>query len=210
MIPFGSSYLNANGGTDPNGAVGQKGAAILIPLIQDMTSTLKSMNLNKHIPVGNSDAGSYFSTQVLQVSEYGVRFPVRYIEGLFQDLLLLLDGKRSPLVWQRFNRSGRSVDLSVFRGAKCPTGGSAEQPPDNVYRRDWLAIGTEHLILGNLAGLQIPAQNSSDQGNMNNGASTASVANLQKFLDTYVCQATKNNTGYFYFEGFDEPWKVGS
>lgn len=45
---------------------------------------------------------------------------------------------------------------------------------------------------------------------MSNGPSTASIANLQEFLNNYVCQATKNNTGYFYFEGFDEPWKVGS
>ena len=76
MILFGSSYLDANGGTDPNGAVGQQGAQILIPLIQDMSNTIKSMNLNKHIPVGNSDAGSYFNTQVLDAIEYGVRFPV--------------------------------------------------------------------------------------------------------------------------------------
>jgi exo-beta-1,3-glucanase (GH17 family) len=49
--------------------------------------------------------------------------------------------------------------------------------------------------------------NSSDQANMNNGASTASIANLQTFLNTFVCQANKNGTGYFYFEAFDEAWK---
>jgi len=44
---------------------------------------------------------------------------------------------------------------------------------------------------------------------MSNGPSTASIANLQKFLDTYVCQANTNGTaGYFYFEAFDEVWKV--
>jgi hypothetical protein len=43
---------------------------------------------------------------------------------------------------------------------------------------------------------------------MSNGASTASLANLQEFLNTYVCQANKNGTGYFYFEAFDEEWKV--
>ncbi|WWC62957.1 uncharacterized protein I303_105555 [Kwoniella dejecticola CBS 10117] len=35
----------------------------------------------------------------------------------------------------------------------------------------------------------------------------ASVANLQTFLDTFVCQANANGTNYFYFEAFDEPWK---
>ncbi|TXT08828.1 hypothetical protein VHUM_02956 [Vanrija humicola] len=36
----------------------------------------------------------------------------------------------------------------------------------------------------------------------------ASVANLQTFLDTYVCQANANGTKYFYFEPFDQPWKT--
>jgi len=48
---------------------------------------------------------------------------------------------------------------------------------------------------------------SSDISNANNGASDASVANLQTFLDTFVCQANQAGVGYFYFEYFDEEWK---
>lgn len=48
---------------------------------------------------------------------------------------------------------------------------------------------------------------SSDAGNASNGPSLASVDNLQKFLDTFVCQSNTNGTGYFYFEFFDEAWK---
>jgi len=40
-----------------------------------------------------------------------------------------------------------------------------------------------------------------------NGVSDASVPNLQTFLDTFLCQANQNGTGYFYFEFFDEEWK---
>ncbi|WVF68708.1 hypothetical protein IAT40_003480 [Kwoniella sp. CBS 6097] len=36
----------------------------------------------------------------------------------------------------------------------------------------------------------------------------ATVGNLQTFLDTFVCQANTNGTQYFYFEAFDEPWKI--
>ncbi|KAJ9113238.1 hypothetical protein QFC22_006077 [Naganishia vaughanmartiniae] len=36
----------------------------------------------------------------------------------------------------------------------------------------------------------------------------ASIANLQIFLDTFVCQANANTTDYFFFEAFDEPWKA--
>lgn len=66
------SYLNANGASDPNSAVGDQGAAILIADINDTRSMLSSLNLGKTIPVGNSDAGSYFNTKVLEASDYGV------------------------------------------------------------------------------------------------------------------------------------------
>ncbi|TYJ53374.1 hypothetical protein B9479_005974 [Cryptococcus floricola] len=53
---------------------------------------------------------------------------------------------------------------------------------------------------------------SDDEEDSNSGAGSpqgdASVANLQTFLDTFVCQANNNGTEYFYFEAFDEPWKA--
>lgn len=50
-------------------------------------------------------------------------------------------------------------------------------------------------------------KNSSDAGNESNGPSTATVGNLQIFLDNFVCQANANGTAYFFFEYFDEVWK---
>jgi len=48
----------------------------------------------------------------------------------------------------------------------------------------------------------------SDNASMtNNGPSEASVKNLQTFMDTFVCQANKNQTNYFFFELKDEEWK---
>lgn len=47
-----------------------------------------------------------------------------------------------------------------------------------------------------------------DAGNESNGPSVASEANLQTFLNNFICQANSNGTGYFYFEMFDEPWKA--
>ncbi|GAA5878213.1 hypothetical protein JCM8547_003158 [Rhodosporidiobolus lusitaniae] len=35
----------------------------------------------------------------------------------------------------------------------------------------------------------------------------AGVSELQTFLNTYPCQANKNESHYYYFEPFDEPWK---
>lgn len=52
-----------------------------------------------------------------------------------------------------------------------------------------------------------PTGSSSFNANPNDGPSLASVQNLQIFIDTFACQATKNGTGYFFFEYSDEPWK---
>lgn len=71
MYHFFVSYLNANGATDPNSATGDQGAEILIANIKDTRSMLTSLNVN--IPVGTSDAGSYFNNKVLAAVDYGVR-----------------------------------------------------------------------------------------------------------------------------------------
>ncbi|KAF9648006.1 glycoside hydrolase [Thelephora ganbajun] len=63
-------YLNDHGGTDANGAVGNQGADLLIVNITDTRNLLKGLELS--IPVGNSDAGSYFNTKVLQAVDYGM------------------------------------------------------------------------------------------------------------------------------------------
>lgn len=31
---------------------------------------------------------------------------------------------------------------------------------------------------------------------------------MNTFMDTWVCQALANGTDYFWFEAFDEPWKI--
>ncbi|EXJ91053.1 hypothetical protein A1O1_04160 [Capronia coronata CBS 617.96] len=38
--------------------------------------------------------------------------------------------------------------------------------------------------------------------------SVASVDNMNTFMESWVCQALENGTDYFWFEAFDEPWKV--
>ncbi|TFL05915.1 glycoside hydrolase [Pterulicium gracile] len=48
---------------------------------------------------------------------------------------------------------------------------------------------------------------SSDLANADNGVSLASEANLQIFMDTFLCQAKKDEIPYFFFEFYDEKWK---
>lgn len=53
------------------------GAAILTANIADTRQMLSGLNLNKTILVGNSDAGSYFNTEVLEAVDYGVSADLR-------------------------------------------------------------------------------------------------------------------------------------
>jgi exo-beta-1,3-glucanase (GH17 family) len=167
---FMLNYLDANGGTDPNGAVGNQGAQILVPWIQDMTNTLKSMNLNKHIPVGTSDAGSYFNTQVLEAVEYGMANVHPWFGNVSID-------QAAGWTYDFFEQTDVAAAAAL-----------SNKPTMYIAETGW-------------------PSNSSNQASMSDGPSTASIPNLQEFLNNYVCQATKNNTGYFYFEAFDEPWK---
>lgn len=67
------SYLSAHGGGDePNGAVGEAGAALLLPNITDTRQMIEGLNLGKTIPVGTADAGSYFSNTILENVDYGM------------------------------------------------------------------------------------------------------------------------------------------
>jgi exo-beta-1,3-glucanase (GH17 family) len=52
-------------------------------------------------------------------------------------------------------------------------------------------------------------------GGMDCGAATtctngsvAGTSEMNKFMDDWVCQALNNGTNYFWFEAFDEPWKI--
>ncbi|KAJ5689514.1 glucan endo-1-3-beta-glucosidase btgC [Penicillium macrosclerotiorum] len=38
--------------------------------------------------------------------------------------------------------------------------------------------------------------------------SVASIDNMNQFMNDWICQALENGTDYFWFEAFDEPWKV--
>lgn len=67
------NYLNDNGGTDPNSALGNTGATLIIADINDTKSNISSLGLNGSVAIGNADAGSFFNTQVLQNVAYAVR-----------------------------------------------------------------------------------------------------------------------------------------
>ena len=73
LVPeFSFSWATDQGISDVNTAVGNTGAALLLQNITDMKTTLSDMSID--LPVGTSDAGSYFNNEVLAAVDYGVRF----------------------------------------------------------------------------------------------------------------------------------------
>ncbi|KAA1476228.1 glycoside hydrolase [Dentipellis sp. KUC8613] len=167
---FMLNYLNANGGTTPNDAVGQQGAQILIANIQDTISTIQGLNLAKHIPVGTADAGAYFNNDVLQAVEYGMSNVHPWFANVSID-------QAAGWTYEFFQETNVQ-----------PAKQLANSPQFYIAETGW-------------------PSNSSDVSNESNGPSTASIANLQEFLNTFVCASNTNGTGYFYFEFFDEVWK---
>jgi exo-beta-1,3-glucanase (GH17 family) len=167
---FMLNYLTDKAATDPNSAVGNTGAALLLANIQDTRDMLKGMGLDGKIQVGNSDAGSYFNTRVLSAIDYGLS----NVHPWFANTTI-----QAAAGWtaQFFD------ETNVKPASLVPN-----KPKMYIAETGW------------------PTK-SSDAGNANNGASAASEANLQIFMDTFACQANKNGTGYFFFEYFDEKWK---
>ncbi|KAH9957451.1 glycoside hydrolase superfamily [Russula dissimulans] len=164
------NYLTENGATDPNSAVGNQGAQLLLMNVSDTATRIKAMNLPKHIPVGTSDAGAYFNTLVLEGVEYGMA----NVHPWFGNVSIT---DAADWTYTFFETTDVSAAAAV-----------TNKPNMYIAETGWPTA-------------------SDDAGDMTNGASAASVPNLQQFLNTYVCQANQNNTGYFYFEGFDETWK---
>ncbi|KXN88617.1 putative glucan endo-1,3-beta-glucosidase btgC [Leucoagaricus sp. SymC.cos] len=167
---FMLNYVTAHGGVDPNSPTANQGAQILISNIQDTQSWLQAMNLPKHIPIGNADAGSFFNNEVLQIVEYGMS----NVHPWFANVSVQNAASWTTQFFQETNVN--------------PANALPNKPQMYIAETGW------------------PTK-SSDAGNANNGASTASEANLQTFLDTFVCQSNSAGIGYFFFEFADEDWK---
>ncbi|KAF9452419.1 glycoside hydrolase family 17 protein [Macrolepiota fuliginosa MF-IS2] len=69
---FMLNYLTAHQSKEPNGPIGQQGAAILKADIDDTRQMVADMKLSKPILIGTSDAGSFFNKDVLASVDYGM------------------------------------------------------------------------------------------------------------------------------------------
>ncbi|KNZ77173.1 putative glucan endo-1,3-beta-glucosidase btgC, partial [Termitomyces sp. J132] len=174
---FMLNYISEKQESDPNSAIGNEGAAMLIAYIEDTRNMLAGLSLPKTMPVGNSDAGSYFNTKVLSSVDYGAISIFPQLSNVHAWFAQVTAGEAAAWVASFFE------DTNVKPASQLPN-----QPKMYIAETGW------------------PTK-SSDAAHESNGAGIASVTGLQTFLDTFVCQANNNNIPYFFFELFDEKWK---
>ncbi|KAH7102873.1 glycoside hydrolase [Auriculariales sp. MPI-PUGE-AT-0066] len=157
---------------DPNAAQVQSTANYIVTCLDDTRSSLATLGYST-LKVGNSDAGSYFSTAVLQKSDYGLA----NVHPWFAHTTVT---DAVPWTWNFFQ------DTNVAFAA------TLSNTPEMFIAETGWPTGSK----------------TADKGNTGVGVGgEASVANLQIFLDTFVCQSNQNQIKYFYFELFDEVWK---
>jgi len=162
-------FMGANsGGTDPNDSVGDAGAALLIANITDMKSQISSLGYS--VPVGTSDAGSYFNDKVLQSVDYALS----NIHAWFANVSIAQAGSWTYTFFEEEN-------VAVAQGL-------SNKPDFAIGETGW-------------------PTNSTTQAAMSDGPSTASEANLETFMNDFVCGSNKNGTEYFFFEFADEDWQ---
>ncbi|KAF8754281.1 glycosyl hydrolase 17 family [Rhizoctonia solani] len=75
-VSVGNEYIlnsvTAAKETTATGTAGLAAAAKLVEKIKDTRQMLAGMSLSKNLPVGTSDAGSYFNTPLLEAIDYGL------------------------------------------------------------------------------------------------------------------------------------------
>lgn len=158
--------------TNPNDTVGIQAAQLLKTKVDDVRSMLSNMSLSKKIPVGTSDAGSYFNTVILEAVDYAMANIHPWFASIGPQ-------QGAGWTWEFLQTNDIALASSV-----------PNTPEFFIAETGW------------------PTNSSTVQDQTNGAGAQANVSNLQIYLDNFVCQANQNNTGYFFFEFMDEPWKL--
>lgn len=158
--------------TDPTSPVGIAAADFLKTKIADVRSMLSGMSLSKTIPVGTSDAGGSFNTDIIEACDYCMANVHPWFASVTID---------QAASWTASYFNETDVALAAT---------TSNNPVFYIAETGW------------------PTNSSTADAMANGGGAEASVGNLQTFMNDFVCAANTNNTGYFFFEFMDEPWKT--
>lgn len=187
---FMLNYLTAHGGgSNTNGTQGLAASAILKTRIADIRQLLQSMNIN--LPVGTSDAGAYFNTDLLGAVDYGyarISHRIR-MEDPDEAFLSSMSNVHAWFAGTTIQDSANWT-FTFFQETNVDVANALPNKPQMyIAETGWPTF-------------------SSTEAEKTDGASEASEPNLQMFMDTFVCTANTQSVKYFYFEFTDIPWKA--
>ncbi|KAK5123666.1 hypothetical protein LTR85_002302 [Meristemomyces frigidus] len=146
--------------------------------LQNVRKNLTARNID--LPVATSDLGDDWTTGLAADTDIVMSNVHPFFAGVTPDV--------APgwawSFWQTHDviLTGTSTDASSY-------------PKNIISEIGWPSSG------GNDCGTESGCATTTD-------GSVASIENMNSFMDGWVCQSLTNGTTYFWFEAFDEPWKV--
>lgn len=154
----------------------------LTQTMNDVKSELKKRSIN--VPVATSDLGDNWTKakSMVQVSDIIMSNIHPFFAGQPVD---------QAASWTYSFWSNNDLGLTANDPSK----------KQIISEVGWPSVG------GNDCGID-PNSNKNVKCKSPTEGSVAGIDEMNKFMADFVCEANKNGTGYFWFEAFDEPWKV--
>ncbi|KAF2157335.1 glycoside hydrolase family 17 protein [Myriangium duriaei CBS 260.36] len=155
--------------------------AHMVQLLSDVRTNLTNMGIK--LSVSTSDLGSSWNTTLADASDH----VMGNIHPFFAGVPAPGAASWTWSFWQNFD-----VSVAPESSKSAATGNI---PRNIISETGWPSAG------GNDCGTE-DACTSATVG------SVAGITEMNQFMDDWICQANANGTMYFWFEAFDEPWKV--
>ena len=151
--------------------------------LQDVRKKLTQKGY-KNIPVTTSDLGSNWTPELAKAVDVVMANVHPFFGGISAK-------KAASWTWDFWQNN----DVAQSKKAGKP------KQPNLISEVGWPSSGGSDC--GSVAGSDKPVKCKKP----GDGA-IASIDGINTFMDDWVCESLKNGTQYFWFEAFDEPWKV--